>query len=232
MGWRRKALLDAGSRLPGWLVKRGLAGAETVEMGCWLRSAGYTCKSFFSSRERLFEAVAHNIEDRAVLYLEFGVWQGASMQKWSTLLKHPESSLHGFDSFVGLPEDWISGFSKGHFTTGGLMPKFDDPRVRFIKGWFHESLPNYSLPPHDVLVVSIDSDLYLPARYVLDFLAPHFRRGDLLYFDEFHIPHDEARAFRELTRNTGAVFSLVGAVKEFVGVVFKCEEPSQLSLPQ
>jgi hypothetical protein len=96
--------------------------------------------------------------------------------------------------------------------------------VKFFKGWFHETLPQYVVPPHDVLVVCIDSDLYLPARYVLDFLEPHLRTGDFVYFDEFHIPHDEVRAFREFSRNTGMVFSLFGATKGFAGTVFRCEE--------
>jgi hypothetical protein len=105
-----------------------------------------------------------------------------------------------------------------------MLPNLADPRISFFKGWFHETLPEYSLPAHDVMVVNIDSDLYLPARYVLDFLAPQFRPGDFLYFDEFHIPHDEVRAFREFTRNKGIVFSLFGATKGFAGVVYRCAE--------
>jgi len=213
-----------GSHLPGGLVNGSLAVAEALEMGQWLRASGYMCKSFAPNREALFEAVARRIEHSAVLYLEFGVWQGASMRAWSTLLKNPESQLHGFDSFVGLPEDWIPGFQKGHFSTGGDCPNSVDPRVKFFKGWFHETLPHYVLPPHEVLVINIDSDLYLPARYVLDFLAPHFRPGDFLYFDEFHIPHDEVRAFREFTRNTDVAFSLFGATMGYSGTVFKCEK--------
>jgi hypothetical protein len=231
MGWKRQVVLDAGSRLPGWLVSGSLAVAEALGMGRWLGLSGYTLHSFYATRERLFEAVARSIQHQAVLYLEFGVYQGASMRTWLTLLKNSESRLHGFDSFMGLPEDWRKGFSKGHFSTAGLPPNIGDPRAKFFKGWFHETLPSYTLPPHDVLVVNIDSDLYLPARYVLDFLSPHFRPGDFLYFDEFCIPQDEARAFREFVQNTGIVFSLFGATKGFAGAVFKCEELPNPSAP-
>jgi hypothetical protein len=226
MAWKRQSCLRVGSRLPGWLASGSLALAETLEMGRWLSSSGYICKSYAPNRGALFEAVARQIENKVVLYLEFGVWRGESMKAWSALLKNSESSLHGFDSFVGLPEDWIPGIQKGHFSTDGNAPTLADPRVRFYKGWFHETLPGYVLPPHDVMVVNVDSDLYLPARYVLDFLAPQIRQGDFMYFDEFHIPHDEVRAFREFTRNTGLVFSLFGATKGFAGAVFKCEESS------
>jgi hypothetical protein len=220
MGWKRQACLNLGSLLPRWLVNNGLELAESLEMGRWLSDSRYTCKSFFATRECLFKEIARSIENRVVLYLEFGVWQGASMQLWSTLIKHPQSKLHGFDSFVGLPEDWMSGFQKGHFSTNGLLPNVADSRVSFFKGWFHETLPNYALPPHDILVVSIDCDLYLPARYVLDFLAPHFRPGDFVYFDEFHIPRHEVRAFREFRQNNGIVFSLYGATEGFAGAAY------------
>jgi hypothetical protein len=194
-------------------------------MGHWLRASGYSCERLASTREDLFRQVAREIADRNVLYLEFGVWQGASMRTWSNLLKNPSSNLHGFDSFEGLPEDWIDGHSKGHFSTGGTVPSIPDVRLRFYKGWFQDTLPAYTLPDHDVLVASIDCDLYQPARYVLDFLAPHFRAGDFLYFDEFHLPQHEVRSFREfINGNQDLAFSLVGATSGFTGTVFKCSK--------
>ena len=227
MGWKRQSCLGVGAFLPRWLASGSLALAETLEMGCWLRASGYAGKGCAPNRTALFEAVARQVENRVVLYLEFGVWQGASISLWSDLLKNHRSMLHGFDSFVGLPEDWIPGFQKGHFSTRGNTPVIGDPRIKFFKGWFHDTLPRYALPTHDVLIVNVDCDLYLPSRYVLDVLAPHFLEGDFLYFDEFHLPHDEPRAFRELTRNTGLKFSLVGATSGFAGAMFKCEEPSR-----
>lgn len=223
MGWRRQTFLAIGSRLAGRLVRGQLMAAEAMEMGRWLRDSGYRCTLFAPNREELFEAVGRQIENKIVLYLEFGVFEGASMRSWSSLLKNPKSSLHGFDSFIGLPEDWLPGIEKGHFSTNGECPVIPDPRVKFFKGWFQETLPHYSLPPHDVMVVNVDSDLYLPARYVLDFLSPHFRPGDFVYFDNFHVPHDEVRAFREFMRNTGITFSLFGTTKGFARPVFKCD---------
>src|ERR1035437_6187600 len=193
MAWKRQVCLAIGSRLAGKFVRNQLMVAETMEMGRWLRDSGYRCSVFAPNREALFEAVGRHVEDSVVLYLEFGVFEGASMRSWSYLLKNPKSSLHGFDSFIGLPEDWLPGIEKGHFSTGGNYPMIADPRVKFFKGWFQETLPHYSLPHHDIMIANIDSDLYLPARYVLDFLAPYFCPGDFVYFDNFHIPHDEVR---------------------------------------
>lgn len=39
----------------------------------------------------------------------------------------------------------------GAFDLGGEIPQFDDPRVRFFKGWFEDTLSEYGPPRHDVL---------------------------------------------------------------------------------
>ena len=225
MGWKRQMCLTIGSLIPESFLRKSVAIAEALEMGGWLRAAGYGSRTLASTREELFREIARDVRERNVLYMEFGVWQGASVRIWSDLLKNPASNLHGFDSFEGLPEDWIDGFSKGHFSTNGKVPSIPDPRIKFFKGWFQETLLAYIPPPHEVLVVSIDCDLYQPAHFVLDFLAPHFRPGDFLYFDEFHLPQHEVRAFREFTHaNRNLAFSLVGATTGFTGAAFKCIE--------
>ena len=38
-------------------------------------------------------------------------------------------------------------FKKGLFSTNGQPPQIDDPRVKFFKGWFEETLPHYRPPP-------------------------------------------------------------------------------------
>ena len=60
--------------------------------------------------------------------------------------------FHGFDSFEGLPERG-GLWGKGQFDASGRVPAIHDSRVSFFKGWFHQVLPNYHLPPHDVLVI-------------------------------------------------------------------------------
>lgn len=223
MSWKRQLCITLGSALPQPVLKMTLGVAELVEIGGWMRSSGYTYQKLPTSRATLFREVAREIEERNVLYMEFGVWQGASIRFWSDLLKNPASNLHGFDSFEGLPEDWVDGYPKGHFSTNGNVPTVPDPRVKFFKGWFQETLPTYTPPPHDVMVVSIDCDLYEPAHYVLEYLAHLFRPGDFLYFDEFYYLQHEVRAFREFTgKNRNLAFELVGATRGLQGAVFKC----------
>jgi hypothetical protein len=41
-----------------------------------------------------------------------------------------------------LPEKWRDGFGKGSFSRNGNFPKVNS-NVELIKGWFHETLPNF-----------------------------------------------------------------------------------------
>jgi hypothetical protein len=123
--------------------------------------------------------VAEKVRDRAVLYLEFGVFEGASLRFWSRALRNPEARLDGFDSFCGLPEDFdVNGpIVRETFDVGGRIPRIDDPRVRFFKGWFSDTLPEYEVPPHEVLVIVLDADLYSSTRLVLDRFRPWINAG-------------------------------------------------------
>ena len=48
------------------------------------------------------------LAEEPIDYLEFGVRYGDSLFKWSGLNAHPDSRFIGFDSFEGIPEDWVS----------------------------------------------------------------------------------------------------------------------------
>jgi hypothetical protein len=157
-----------------------------------------------------------------VLYLEFGVAEGASMRYWSRLLDNPESRLHGFDSFEGLPEDWAFGWQAGCFSVQGKPPEFDDPRVELFTGWFTDTLPYYVWPEsYEKLVVCIDCDLYSSASYVLGAIEERISPGTVLYFDEFHHYADELRAFDELAHRTGWSFEILAATRDFSQIAFK-----------
>jgi hypothetical protein len=197
-------------------------------VGWWLRSHGFHPRSRATaryephSRTELFRLIATEVAEREVLYLEFGVAAGSSMRQWSALLRNPRSSLHGFDSFLGLPHDWsLEGHERGTFSTGGQPPKIDDPRVRFFTGWFDETLPSYRWPEHEQLVVVMDADLYSSTRTALEHVKQHLVPGSFLYFDQFHHRCDELRAFAELLETDALRFELVAASQDLSKVVFK-----------
>jgi hypothetical protein len=186
-----------------------------------MRENGFFFGSRVPSRHDVWDVVLQQVGNQRVLYLEFGVWQGESTRYWSRGLKHPEAVLHGFDSFEGLPEEG-GQWTQGEFSTAGRIPVIDDPRVKFFKGWFDQVLPTYSLPPHDLLIINMDADLYSSTIYVLRHFRPHIKTGTYIYFDEMsHIEH-EPRAFGEFMKETGLSFRPVSADKGLDAVFFQC----------
>jgi hypothetical protein len=210
-----------GARLP----KHGLTLLEAtvrfLRFGHWMREHGLRVTKRVRGRQRVWAAVAERVCNRRVLYLEFGVARGASMRYWSEQLRNPESLLHGFDSFEGLPEGG-GPWCMGDFDCGGTVPRIDDPRVRFFKGWFDQVLPGYCPPPHDVLVINMDADVYGSTIYVLRALRPYIKPGVYVYFDEFSELELEARAFDEFTRESGLHFKVISASPSMHHIFFEC----------
>jgi hypothetical protein len=130
--------------------------------------------------------------------------------------------LHGFDSFEGLP-DVFDGLPRGYFSTQGKVPRINDPRVRFFVGWFDQVLPSYTLPPHDVLVIAMDADLYASTIYVLRHLRPWITPGTYIYFDDMFSTDHEARALHEFMQESGLELSVVCADSSLTFVFFRCE---------
>jgi len=194
-----------------------------LHAGRWMSRRGYWPDQRYANRPALFEALFRRIGNDPVLYLEFGVYKGYSMRLWSGGLKHPASRLIGFDSFEGLPEDWHADALTGRFDTNGRVPLIDDQRISFVKGWFDVSLVTFQMPAHERLVVNLDADIYSSTKLVLDWLRPHFRPGDILYFDEFFDRHQELRAFDEFLDSSGMRFKMIGATRSLNEVAFECE---------
>lgn len=215
------ALIRMGRFCSARTVHRINALANYLEVGRWMRSREFDTKPRFKNRFALFDAVAEKIVNERILYLEFGVHRGNSMRYWSGKLRHPEAALHGFDSFLGLPEDFNSEVPKGQFAVGGTPPVIPDPRVKFFVGWFEDSLPRYQLPPHDRLVLNLDADLYSSTKTVLAAMEPHIVPGTILLFDEFYDRQHELRAFDEYLTRTGAKFRFLGGDTAMNRVAFE-----------
>jgi O-methyltransferase len=154
-----------------------------------------------TERENLYDFARAQMGDPALTYLEFGVRQGRSMKRMMTRFGHPDALFYGFDSFVGLPEQWRK-MQPGTFSTEGQLPELDDPRARFVKGWFQNSVPGF-LAEHDLrkanpLLVHFDADLYSSTLFLLTSL---WHQTDEYYFifDEFL--RDEVVAMYDFARS-------------------------------
>lgn len=119
---------------------------------------------------------------------EFGVFQGRSLRAMSE--RQPLRTVHGFDSFIGLPEDWVrskeSTYKKGHFNTGRLpLLQSQHRNIHIHPGFFNASLPVWKCTLKNPLaLLHIDVDLYSSAKYVLITLNDAIAPGTVIVFDE------------------------------------------------
>lgn len=115
------------------------------------------------------------------LFLEFGVYEGVT----TNIIAKYTPVLYGFDSFLGLPEEWNAANEKGRFNRSGNPPVLP-PNVHLAKGWFQETLPVFvSEHLEPIAFVHIDCDLYSSAKTVLTNLKDRFVNGTVLNFNEF-----------------------------------------------
>ena len=125
------------------------------------------------------------------LAMEFGVAEGDSLRTIAEC-----RPVYGFDSFEGLPEDWRSGFPKGHFAMSACAERIDTvagiPGSHLVIGRFEETLSPLLIKQWDafdgepfIAFVHIDCDLYSSARYVLDHIKPHLCEGAIIVLDEY-----------------------------------------------
>ena len=131
------------------------------------------------------------------VFLEFGVYSGSSINHIASKTK---SKVIGFDSFEGLPERWRDGFLKGAFNVHST-PKVA-PNASLIKGWFFETLPEFSSNNKESLAfVHIDCDLYSSTKEIFHYLGSQIKVGTIIVFDEyFNYPgwrDGEFKAFKE-----------------------------------
>ena len=117
-------------------------------------------------------------------YLEFGVSRGVSINFLSKFIK---TNIYGFDSFVGLREDWVgSTLAKGHFDWKGQVPK-TNKNVLLIKGWVQDTLPNFLKDKKPVInFVNMDMDTYKTSKFVLEQIKPYLKKNSIVLFDELY----------------------------------------------
>ncbi len=133
--------------------------------------------------------------------IETGVWRGGATIYMAAVLRANGSDRRVYvaDSFAGLPPPDLDrypadGFSdlhtrdelaiseetvRDHFRRFGLL----DDHVRFVKGWFRDSLPD--LAGHRWAVVRLDGDLYESTMDGLRHLYPDLSPGGFCIIDDY-----------------------------------------------
>jgi Methyltransferase domain len=158
--------------------------------------------------------------------LEFGVATGRTIRHWARLW--PDETIHGFDSFEGLPETWLWNIRQGHFAQ--KLPRVPG-NVQLHQGWFEETLPGWLEHQGPVAFLHIDSDLYSSARYVLDALKHRIVPGTVIVFDEyFNFPgwqQDEFRAWQEFVAENKTEYEYLGFVSSHQEVAVRVVKKPQ-----
>ena len=150
------------------------------------------------------------------LVLEFGVASGASINFLAGEL--PRETIHGFDSFEGLPEAWTGAYRKAHFAQP--LPTVE-ANVELVVGLFADSLPGFLRDhPGPVSYLHVDCDLYSSTKTIFDCLGDRIRPGTVIVFDEyFNYPawrEHEHKAFTEFVEARNVKFRFLGAVRSNV----------------
>jgi Macrocin-O-methyltransferase (TylF) len=119
-------------------------------------------------------------------YAQFGVFRGATARFIESHMTGARK-LHLFDSFEGLPEDWIEGKEKGAFRLDpDRIPTFDSERVVVHKGWFKDTVPDWA--PHataPLAFVHLDADLYSSTIEALFNINHLILQNAIVLFDEY-----------------------------------------------
>jgi hypothetical protein len=167
--------------------------------------------------------------------LEFGVAGGRT----ATILgdARPDRTLHGFDSFEGLPEDWAGHLNRrGAFSRRGKLPKVP-LNVRLHKGWFCDTIPAWLADnPERVGFLHVDCDIYSSARDVLWGLRSRLQQGTVIVFDEyFNYPNwqqHEARALREFVEEFDVSYDYIAyTASNGAAAIRLTSDPNDRSFP-
>jgi hypothetical protein len=136
--------------------------------------------------------------------IECGVWKGGAaifMRGCLAALEIPDRCVYLADSFEGLPEPdrqtqlldavthellkFVGAFRVGledvqsNFASYGLL----DDRVRFLPGWFEQTLPHFHAP---LALVRLDGDWYDSTRVALEHLYPQLSPGGFIIIDDYY----------------------------------------------
>lgn len=159
--------------------------------------------SMFTDRWSLLDAAVSEAPP-AGLFLEFGVEKGTSTNFIARRMnQHTEEMLHAFDSFEGLPNDWVGTFERiGHFSTNGRIPRVLR-NVQIHNGRFDQQLMQFTqqYSTKTIAFVHIDCDIYSSTNDILRIIGNLLSAGSVIVFDEYFNYHGweyhEYRAWQE-----------------------------------
>lgn len=163
--------------------------------------------------------------------VETGVWRGGACILMRGVLKAygvTNRFVWLADSFSGLPPPDEVNFpadagDKFHtyadlavsleevqknFQRYGLL----DDQVRFVKGWFRDTLPNF--PSEQIALLRLDGDMYESTIIALENLYPRLSINGFIIIDDYHAVPTCKQAVEDFRRDQ----QIVSAIQEIDGV--------------
>lgn len=185
-----------------------------------IRAAEFEAREFaavpaFFDQPSLLEASVSCVDPALTCWVELGVGSAASTLQICEIAERNglTMTLHGFDSFKGLPEDWGGEAKAGDYAFPVAKP--DLPNVRIHPGWFDEAIVS-ALPElaGQIGFVHVDCDLYSSTTSAFRILGERLRTGTVIQFDEYwnYLEADEGemKAFREFVAERALGFRYLG----------------------
>ncbi|MFT3704545.1 MAG: class I SAM-dependent methyltransferase [Agriterribacter sp.] len=159
------------------------------------------------------------------IWLEFGVGSGKSISFIAAY--KPDVEVYGFDSFEGLPEDWVFSdskvYKKNTYSRNGMPPEIKQKNVKLVKGMYIDTLPVFcNQLSQQAAFIHIDCDLYTSTKQVLDTLHSNamIKNGTVILFDEFynyqHFEKYEYKAFVDFISESKLSYKWIAHTESFV----------------
>lgn len=181
----------------------------------------------FQNRFDLLASALARVSIADGLFCEFGVYRGASI---NFIAAQVQGKVYGFDSFEGLPEDFLPGVEKGTAFRVKRLPSVRH-NVELVRGWFNHTVPQFAAAHSEPCsFLHIDCDLYSSTRTVFENLGDRIRPETVIVFDEFfNYPgwqNGEYKAFVELVASRRLEFEYIGYVRNAEQVAVQIQTPS------
>ncbi len=150
------------------VLRDGVPG-DFIETGVWRGGACIFARGLLK---------AHGVEDRTV-------WVADSFQGFPVTTEEDhemdiDMDLHQYNEAVDLPTEMAQ--VQRNFERYGLL----DDQVRFLPGWFKDTMP--TAPVEKLAVMRLDGDSYGATMDVLTHLFPKLSPGGYVIIDDYCIP--------------------------------------------
>ncbi|MEK7165545.1 MAG: TylF/MycF/NovP-related O-methyltransferase [Patescibacteria group bacterium] len=173
--------------------------------------------------------------------IEAGVWRGGAsifMKAVLTVFGETNRTVWVADSYAGLPPPNKHNFPhdatsdlhqvgflavavdevKNNFRKYGLL----DRRVKFLKGWFKDTLPN--APIKHLALLRADGDMYESTMDILDNLYSKITPGGYVIIDDYYTIPACRQAVTDF-RSRGSIFEKIRFISHVGGVYWQKKGP-------